>query len=353
MLHLVIDASHIAYRAAFTLKLDAEDTPTGVLYGFLNTVLELGQRFATNSFIFAFDTASEQGVRRTTYPDYKAGRGKKDTEEDRELKRNVRMQLGLLHDTILPSLGFPNVFRVERFEADDIIASVVGVDMDPTNSKNDCGVRLPIGCKADDRFIIASTDHDLFQLLGLHGRVVMYNSASKTLYTRSDFQKEHNTTPDRWARVLAIAGCDTDEVEGLAGIGFKTAVKIVHGEPIRPVLQALYESEDGRATVSRNWPLVYLPHRDFPWDMLEIKPPEFKGKGHYFREMCEQYHFATYLREPLVSQWRAFFTGNMDVPIAPASSTATGNPVMAPRMSSVSRTSKNVTPAVQVQLLGA
>ena len=312
MRRVIFDCSAVAYRAAHTLKLEADDVSTGVLWGFLNAVLEMGTKFSTNEIVFAFDTPTEDGVRRKAYPPYKCKRNTKQTPEDIAIRKAVYSQLDVLRTKILPGLGFTNIFRVDGYEADDIIASIVGVDHgDPRYCM---GARLPMGCKPEDIFTIISADHDLYQLLGYQDRVTMCSPATKAIYTRRDFQREYEIVPERWPMVLAIAGCDTDEVEGLHGVGFKTAIKYLTNQSVRPALDSMLNSKEGKAICTRNFPLVALPYNTFPWDLIEIKPSDFKGRGAFFKEMCAEYHFATYLREPTFGQWKGFFMGGTAMP---------------------------------------
>lgn len=303
MMRIVIDTSYIAYRAMHSLgALEANDTPTGTLYGFLLSLLELGQRFQTTQFIFAFDSPTNEGVRRKAYPDYKVKRHADDTEEEKIKREAVRKQLDLLRTSILPSLGFKDVFYFKGFESDDIIAAMVGRD----------GKRLPIGCTVEDRYVIVSADHDFYQLLEGNGRVVMYNISTKEIYTAADLLRIWDCLPDQWVWILACAGCDTDEVKGLTGIGFKSAISYLLGKTTARKKQ-LIESSEGEASIERNRPLVLLPHPLFPWDMMDVKGTQFTDNGRGFRRVCDKYKFQSFLREPLFSQWKNFFLGKFDV----------------------------------------
>jgi 5'-3' exonuclease len=120
----------------------------------------------------------------------------------------------LLHDQIadlrtgyLPALGYRNIFIQKGYEADDIIASL---------------------CSSitDGEIVIVSTDTDLWQLL--QWRRVTILRPDGTFYAERAFTEEWNLEPCQWAWVKAIAGCKSDGVVGVVGVGEKTAAKYLN-----------------------------------------------------------------------------------------------------------------------------
>ena len=306
---VVIDASHLGHIALHSVgDLAVGDTATGVLFSFLGRIIQISSRFKTNRFLFTFDGPTEEGVRRAAYPAYKVkreNRRKEESPEEQAARRGMHRQLDLLRTEILPNLGFTNIYYHHQFESDDIIAGLVGVD-------SDSGVpsRLPTGISEGSNFAIVSSDGDLYQLLGAKNRVFMFSARDHKTYSYDDLRTEYGIAPHQWAIAKAIAGCDTDEVEGIPGVGIPTAIKYLRNElpSHHKTFQAITA---GMKLRNRNWQLVALPHKNFPWDQLEVKADNFKGRGAYFKQMCADYAFESFLREPMWSEWKAFFTGTI------------------------------------------
>jgi len=214
-------------------------------------------------------------------------------------------QLDTLRDDILPSLGFSNTFYMEGFEADDIIAAVVGVDNQSTAGQ---GLAVCAGCAKDDQFIIVSGDHDLYQVLGRHRRTILYSCSTQKEYTAEDFLTEWKIEPYQWPVVKSIAGCSADNIEGVVGVGEITACKYIRGElkEESKKCQALREFKHR----GRNSMLVALPHKEFPREVVQVTPNEYRGKATAFREMCAEYGFRSFTEGSMFEQWKSFFKGD-------------------------------------------
>jgi len=316
---ICIDSSYLGWQALRALgNMENDDVPTGVLYNFLSRVLSIGTLYGTSDFVFAFDAPTKTGVRRKAYPGYKLKREQeREADPDKLERRNaLYRQLDVLRTDILPALGFPNVFLMDGFEADDIIAATVGIDV---GEAGECRGKPLVSCKGfplssgweeDQRFVIVSADEDLWQLLGRAGRVSVYNPTTKVEYGYAEFCSQWGIVPVQWSIVKALAGCDSDNIDGVDGVGNKTAVKYLKGElPLgSPKLNAI---KDFNAQYVRNWQLTRLPHAKFPANGIQLLAPNFAGRAKAFKAMCEKYAFATFLREPMFSQWRAFFKGEI------------------------------------------
>jgi len=232
---LLIDVSYLAYRAYYsTGNLSYDFIPTGVTYGVLRDVASLLERFSTNRIAFCFDYGKPN--RKLLYPDYKANRDT-GTEEEQKARQMVRKQVKLLREDYLKQIGFKNILYQEGFEADDVIAKVI-VD----RPKRD--------------FIIVSSDQDLYQLIGKYVKV--YSPKKQELITEESFRKKFGCGPGVWAQVKAMAGCSTDNIKGIPGVGEKTAIKFICG--------ALNKGKTfdkiilGNKTTRRNISLVTLPY---------------------------------------------------------------------------------------------
>lgn len=199
---MVIDSSYLGYRAAYAMRDVANP-----IYGFLSTIQSLRDRFDCDNFVFCFD--HDYLKRQDILPEYKERR--RDSEHEEEHKQ-ARTAIHKLRKNILPSLGFKNILIQEGYEADDLIASVVE------------------NLEEDDEAVIISSDSDLYQLLD-GKRVIMYHPSKEQIYTERLFSEDYfGLAPDQWPQVKAIAGCNSDNIKGIPGVGEKSAAKFLTGQ---------------------------------------------------------------------------------------------------------------------------
>lgn len=249
---LVLDTNYLACRAFYSQgHLSFGDTRTGVLYGVMRDIINLQEMYATHRIVFAFDFGLS--LRRQETPSYKAKRVAARLEGDKlEQYTSLQEQIKLLRKEYLPQLGFKNILYAKGYEADDVIASVVR--------------NLP---GETDRAVIVSSDHDFYQLLSPD--VLMYNPHKKIVTTEKSFVKEWGVEPDRWAECMAIAGCGTDEVPGVEGVGLKTAARYINGN-IVPKSEAFKKISLASGEWSSNLRLVRLPFPGTP--VFQLKKDE-------------------------------------------------------------------------------
>lgn len=207
---ILLDCNYLCHRAKHsTGGLSHNNKPTGVIYGFLRSLEVLQDRLQSNRFVFCWD--SRYCIRQRMYPSYKANRLIQNSEKDEDqitLEVEFREQMRKLRTKYLPTIGFRNVFCQRGYEADDIIASVL-IDELLRHPKN--------------QIVIVSADHDLYQLL--YDNVWIYHPQLNKVITRTTFIQDYGIVPEKWAAVKAIAGCPTDNIKGVPGVGEKTAIK--------------------------------------------------------------------------------------------------------------------------------
>jgi 5'-3' exonuclease len=276
----------MAYAAWHSMgALSAEEIRTGTIFGFLKRVLSLAKEFKTNQFIFCWD--SRRSRRKLIYPEYKANRRQQEPSPEERKENEIKYhQFDLLRTEILPALGFKNNYRKFGYEADDLIAHFA----------------LTSPVKELDNNIVVSSDNDLFQLLNL---CTIYSLYKKQLYTRNDFIDEWGVDPGVWWRVKAIAGCSTDNVEGIKGVGEKTAIRYLHAElPENGVVCQRIDSEEGQKIIERNIPLVRLPFTcTTSWKNLAIKKDDFRRNN--FLDVFDNYRFQSFLNN--FQEWEKVF----------------------------------------------
>lgn len=212
--------------------LSFQEVRTGVIYGFLKDIGLLQAEFGVDSIAFCFDSRSSK--RKEVLPGYKRTRHNQEHSPDEQKARDeLFQQINKLRDQYLPKIGFKNIFYREGYESDDIIASLCDA------------------LQKDDEAVVVSADKDLYQLLS--AQVSLYNPKKHKLYTLQSFFKDYGIPAHRWPKVLAIAGCHTDEIPGIPGVGEKTAIKFLRGE-----LKA--DSQKSKA-IQENWSLVMKNRR--------------------------------------------------------------------------------------------
>lgn len=240
----VVDVSYLCHRARFTTgALSHEGVRTGVVFGFLRDMRILKDALVVDTFVFAFDGGRSK--RTDICSTYKANRdpGVLTPEERLELE-DYHAQVRKLREELLPRIGYQNLFFVPGFEGDDIIARVCA---DESVKGNDC--------------IIISTDHDLYQCL--NDRVSIYNPTTKVEMNVLGFVEQYGVAPTLWHQVKAIAGCGSDNVVGVKGVGEKTAVRYLKGE-LKPSLKTYRDIEKSEHIIAENRKLVKLPFKGTP-----------------------------------------------------------------------------------------
>lgn len=213
------------------------DVGTGVIYGFLREVQRVQDELLTPHVVFCFDGGYM--TRSKLYPDYKQKRKKqRETPEQVETYREMDRQIKELRVWVLREMGYRNIFYKYGFEADDIIASICN--------------NLPPG----DSATIVTDDKDFYQLLSKYVRI--WKLKTKRIYNDRKFREEWKLSPSQWADVKAIAGCSSDNIEGVPGVGDATAAKFLRNE-LKPSSKAYQSIVANNWIWTRNKQLVELP----------------------------------------------------------------------------------------------
>jgi len=218
-LHL-LDASSFIYRSYFALPpLETRDGfPTGAIYGFLRAILSIWKSENPEYFVVVFD-APAQTKREKMYAEYKAGRP--------SMPDPLKVQIPVIKE-LLNLMGIP-VLEVPGYEADDIIAMLA-----KKFSRGDFFVK------------IYTPDKDMLQLVSDRVRVI--NPISWEVFDPKKVEEKFGVPPQKLADYLALVGDKIDNVEGVKGVGPKTAVKLI-------------EKFGGVEGILKNWEEF---HRQYP-----------------------------------------------------------------------------------------
>jgi len=201
----IIDGYAILYRAHFALIRNPLITSygfhTSALFGFSNHLLKIIKEERPDFLVCAFDS-KEKTFRHKMYSDYKANRP--------EMPEELQKQLPHLWE-LLDAMNIP-VLKKPGFEADDIIGTI-------TESVS----------KEDIESYIVSGDKDFMQLI--NDEIFLYTPGKRNsppvIYGAKGVLEKWGLPPEKIIDLLSLMGDSSDNVPGVAGIGVKTAVKLL------------------------------------------------------------------------------------------------------------------------------
>ena len=220
------------------------------MFGFIRDLVSFQDVHSTTNVAFCFDAQNLK--RKEVLPGYKSTRKLKrqeETKEEKKARQELMNQINTLRESFLKSIGFRNIFHADGYEADDIIAS------------------LCLNKPDTAEMIIISTDGDLLQLLTPD--VSMWNPGNQIFTTMQDFIEAWGILPTMWPRVKAIAGCSTDDIRGVAGVGEKKAAQFLTGM-MNKKTKTFANIIKSKELALSNLPLVQLPYAGCPTFKLKF-----------------------------------------------------------------------------------
>ncbi len=221
----LIDGYSVIYRGYFAfLKkplLNPQGRNSSSVFVFFRTLFQLMRDRSPGYIAVAMDSRVPT-FRHERYAEYKATREKAPVD--------LHAQVPIIEE-ILAALGVPCI-RADRYEADDVMAT------------------LAEACRATRRPCwILSGDKDILQLIGGNVRLLAQERGTTDLeeYSREKVFEARGVYPEQIVDFLALTGDSSDNVPGVAGIGEKTAQKLLaqFGD-----LDTLYAKLDEVAPVS-------------------------------------------------------------------------------------------------------
>ena len=198
---ILVDGSAYLFRSYFsTLSqnlINDQGFPTGAMFGVINAIKHLQRQYQGAKLIMIFDSKGSN-FRHQIYPQYKANRKPAD--------ESMIVQIEPLYQ-IIRAMGFHFICE-EGVEADDVIATLAKL----AHEKN-------------IETIVASSDKDLFQLVG--GHIKQLNMQGK-LYDAEMVKEKMGVRPHQILDLLALTGDASDNIPGVPSVGPKTATKWLH-----------------------------------------------------------------------------------------------------------------------------
>jgi DNA polymerase I len=199
----LIDGNSLAYRAFFALPESigtSDGRPTNAIYGLASMLVKIIDEHHPAGVVVAWDAG--MSGREVTYDLYKAQRKPRP-----DLLREQWPHLMPL----VEAFGYTNV-KVEGYEADDVIASLV-------RQAREQGIEV----------MVVTGDRDAYQLVG-EGVRVMSTSRGITetkIYDRDAVVERYGVPPELITDLMGLRGDTSDNIPGIPGIGEKTATQLL------------------------------------------------------------------------------------------------------------------------------
>jgi DNA polymerase-1 len=247
---MVLDGNSLAYRAFFALPTDmttASGQVTNSVYGFCSMLLTLMKDHKPDGVIVVFDR-KEKTFRHEAAPEYKA---------QREAQPDILYQQMDIIKEMLEVMGIAAI-DAAGFEGDDLIATIA--------EKAE---------QAGEDLLIVTGDRDTYQLVRDPHIRVLYNKrgvSDYALYDEAGILERTGVTPAQYSQYAALRGDPSDNLDGVPGVGEKTAAKLMTKyQDIVSVFDAAEEQTpklkqgllESRERVLRNAQLMVL-RRDAP-----------------------------------------------------------------------------------------
>ncbi|MBC7489168.1 MAG: DNA polymerase I [Glaciimonas sp.] len=194
---LLVDGSSYLYRAFYALPdmRNAEDEPTGALYGILNMLRRIRFDYPAAYIACVFD-AKGKTFRDEMYADYKATRA--------SMPEDLVKQITPIHAAVR-AMGWP-ILMVDGVEADDVIGT------------------LTVQAVMHGMTAVVSTgDKDLAQLVNQH--VTLINTMNNEKLDPPGVVAKFGVPAERIVDYLTLIGDTVDNIPGVSKVGPKTALK--------------------------------------------------------------------------------------------------------------------------------
>lgn len=225
----ILDGYALIYRSYFALirnpLINKKGDNVSAVHGFFKEIFRLREQARCAFFLVALDSLGPT-FRHQKYQDYKAGRQKTPD----ELKRQIPVI-----ENILESLSVP-VLRVEGFEADDIIGTAAAALAGEAEGSE---VKIISGDK--DLLQLVSPQISLLRPGKKAGSLSLDSTGLYEEITPGNLKEAYGVRADQVIDYLALIGDTADNIPGAAGIGPKTAQKLLEQYQN---LETLYHSLD-------------------------------------------------------------------------------------------------------------
>jgi DNA polymerase I len=199
----LIDGNSLAYRAFFALPesiATSDGRPTNAIFGFASMLVKIITEHDPAAVIVAWD-AGWSG-REKQYEPYKA---------QRKPRPDLLAEQWPHMMPLVEAFGFTNV-KVEGFEADDVIASLVRQSREQD---------IPV--------MVVSGDRDVYQVVepGVRVMTTSRGITDTKIYDREGVVERYGVPPALVTDLIGLKGDTSDNIPGVPGIGDKTAAQLL------------------------------------------------------------------------------------------------------------------------------
>jgi DNA polymerase-1 len=237
----LFDGSAFLYRSFFALPplTTSSGFPTGAIYGFLRSILAILKTEKPNYMAIAFDLPAPT-QRKLAYSEYKSQRP--------PTPDPLKVQIHVIKE-LINLLGI-KLLEMPGYEADDLIAYL-------TQKAKKEGFRVKI----------YSPDKDVLQLVD-GSQVVVINPISEEVFDENKVIEKFGVPPQKLADYLALVGDKTDNIEGVKGVGPKTAINLLNTFGSVENILAHWDE------FKRLFPQAEKNSLELSYWLVKLKPPE-------------------------------------------------------------------------------
>jgi 5'-3' exonuclease len=230
---MLLDSASLYFRAFFGVpdqRSDPSEPPTNAIRGFLDMIASLITTHQPTHFVACWDNDWRPQFRVDAIPTYKTHRLADATVVEEEVPDDLAPQVPVIRDA-LAALGLVRL-GADGFEADDVIGT------------------LTARHKAAMAVDVVTGDRDLFQLVDDAADVrVIYTARggvrAPDLVDQAFLQTKYAVASGpAYADMAVLRGDTSDGLPGVAGIGEKTAAKLIEKYGTLVALRAAVDSGD-------------------------------------------------------------------------------------------------------------
>jgi len=202
----LIDGNSLAYRAFFALPesiATSTGVPTNAIFGFASMLVKILTDYGPKATVVVWD-AGDTG-RKAVYADYKA---------QRSTRPDLLKEQWPALEPLVDAFGYKNL-RVQGYEADDVIASIV-------EKARTADPRISV--------MVVTGDRDAYQLVDDGVVKIMTTSRGITdtrVYDRQGVIDRYGIPPELIPDFIGLKGDTSDNIPGVPGIGDKTAAELL------------------------------------------------------------------------------------------------------------------------------